>query len=212
MTVGPEAIPAVALQAFQFYREGKPPLGGPIAIGPAAGIVAVLYAESKLEIGSQGIQASETGGVLNPHGAYGVASWNGARQKALKDFAVEKGWSEGQGDIPLEIQLAFVLTECANSYPQTWSAIEVGLDVSHFISQFVLDYERPKDVAAEAARALPLGMALAALAGPPEEKSSSATGDAEIAALGALWAILGPLTSVARNRIMAYLAARSEAP
>lgn len=116
-----------------------------IAVGPAIGIVSVLSYESALNPGPQGHQSTETPGVLNPYGAYGLASWNGPRQNALKVFATKKG-------LPVEdinTQLDFVLTESANSYPSVWAAIQSGLRFQEFIPLFVRDYENPADIPRE---------------------------------------------------------------
>jgi hypothetical protein len=108
--------------------------------------------------------------VLNPRGAYGIASWNGPRQKALADFAIKKVESPGL----LNTQLDFVLTECANSYPGVWHAIQTYTSYQSFIPVFVNNYEIPADKPKEIAAALayadewyPLVTAPAAPAAPP---------------------------------------------
>ena len=118
----------------------------------AVGIVSVVYAgESKLKTGSQGAQSTETPGALNPGGAYGIASWNGPRQAALKAFADK----HGRDVSALETQLDFVLTESANSYPKVWEAIKrPGITYAEFIPIFVADYENPADHAKEIAEAM----------------------------------------------------------
>lgn len=132
-------IPLVAQTSIQHY------LAKGISKDIAVGIVACLYYESKLNPGSQGVQHTETPGALNPSGAYGIASWNGPRQKALADFATAKGESPGL----LTTQLDFVLTECANSYPVVWAAIQAKLTYKGFIPVFVDNYEIPADKAKE---------------------------------------------------------------
>lgn len=138
-------VPQVALDAVQFYR------GRSLTKDAAVAIVSVLWYESKLNPGSQGTQSSETPGTLNPGGAYGVASWNGPRQAKLAEFASKKGLNVGERNT----QLAFVLTESANSYPKTWAAIKgVGLSYSQIIPTIVTEYENPKDSAAEISGAM----------------------------------------------------------
>jgi hypothetical protein len=137
-------IPAVALSSIQHY------IAKGISKDVAVGIVACLYYESKLNPGAQGSQSSETPGVLNPRGAYGIASWNGPRQKALADFAIKKVESPGL----LNTQLDFVLTECANSYPVVWHAIQTYTSYQSFIPVFVNNYEIPADKPKEIAAAL----------------------------------------------------------
>ena len=112
------------------------PLNGAVAV------TSVLYFESKLNPGSQGNQSTETGGSLNLHGAYGIASWNGPRQKLLSDYAMRRGVAVEL----LETQLDFVLNEAANHYPRTWAAIRAsGWDSAAIIAVFVDEYENPKD-------------------------------------------------------------------
>jgi Phage tail lysozyme len=142
-------IPAAAETAFRHY------LGKGIARAPAAVIIAVLTYESGLRTGSQGRQSTETPGLLNPHGAYGIASWNGFRQARLRQFALANGWNE-QGDIPLEIQLDFVLHECEQFYPIVWDAIRYGTNISKFLPLFVRVYEHPARPGRETEGSLPL--------------------------------------------------------
>jgi hypothetical protein len=139
MTVSPTATAAVT----RYLQKG-------IARGPAIGIVACLWYESKLNPGSQGAQSTETPGALNPGGAYGIASWNGPRQEALARFAASKKVSVEA----LTTQLDFVLTESANSYPSVWAAIQAGGSYADFIPIFVADYENPANHAAEINAAL----------------------------------------------------------
>lgn len=137
-------IPLVAQTSIQHY------LSKGISKDVAVGIVACLYYESKLNPGSQGVQHTETPGTLNPSGAYGIASWNGPRQKALADFATAKGESPGL----LTTQLDFVLTECANSYPVVWAVIQNPATTYHnMITTFVDSYEVPADKPKEIAAA-----------------------------------------------------------
>lgn len=139
------SVPQVAIDSVNHY------LSKGISKDVAVGIVSVLYAgESRLNPGSQGSQSTETGGVLNSSGAYGIASWNGPRQKNLQDFAAKKNLPVGD----INTQLDFVLTECANSYPAVWAAIQKpGITYADFIQVFVEKYEVPAQPAAEIARA-----------------------------------------------------------
>ncbi len=133
-------IPQVAVGAVQFYRSRG------ISKDSAVAIVAVLWYESKLRPGSQGSQSTEVPGTLNPGGAYGIASWNGPRQAVLASFAQKKGLNVGD----LDTQLAFVLTEMANSYPKSWAAImSPALGYAEIIPVIVAEYENPKDHQAE---------------------------------------------------------------
>lgn len=155
------AVPQVALDAAVHY------LNKGISKDVATGIVSVLYAgESKLNPGSQGTQSTETGGALNPHGAYGIGSWNGPRQQDLADFAKAKGLDVGA----LDTQLDFVLTESANSYPKVWAAINrPGITYAELIPIFVDYYEVPANKQAEIARSLAFAQELyAALPAAPQ--------------------------------------------
>ena len=125
-------------------------LGKGLSKDVAVGLCAVLYAESLLKPGSQGAQSTETPGALNPSGAFGIASWNGPRQKDLATFATR--YSRDPADI--NTQLDFVLTEAANGYPKLWAAIISP--ASHYldvIEVMVDTYEIPADKPAEVARA-----------------------------------------------------------
>src|SRR6185312_15537838 len=128
-------IPAVAEEAIGHY------LSKVLTKDVSVGIGSCLYYESKLNPGSQGVQSTETPGVLNPSGAYGIASWNGPRQEALASFAKGKGLDPSL----LTTQLDFVLTECANSYPTVWAAIQGGTADQSFLPILVADYENPAD-------------------------------------------------------------------
>lgn len=136
----------------------------------ATGICCVLYGgESRLNPGSQGTQGTETGGVLNPNGAYGIASWNGVRQADLLKFATL--YSLNAGD--LDTQLHFVLTESAGfsqgsnpgGYPKTWAAITTSsMTWQNFIPIFISDYENPADPTKEANNSTPYGPSFLAYA------------------------------------------------
>jgi Phage tail lysozyme len=121
----------------------------------AVAIVAVLDAgESGLHTGPQpSTVTTDHGGVLFANGAFGIASWNGPRQKALKDFADKFKLDVNE----LETQLHFVLTESANNveYASFWNALRSPAShYSDIITAMVNDYERPKDPASEVARAM----------------------------------------------------------
>ena len=164
------SVPQVAIDAVNFYLAQPQPITKDIAVG----IVSVLYAgESALNPGSQGSQASETGGVLNPSGAYGIASWNGGRQAKLQAFATSKGLPVGA----VNTQLLFVLTEIADGgYPETFAAIwptglgnPVGtITYQNFIPIFVQGYEKPANPSAEINRSLAFAQTLyPAITGAP---------------------------------------------
>lgn len=149
------SVPQVQLTARTHYLS----LPNPLPLNGAIAIPSVLYRESGLRPGSQGVQSTEHGGVLNPRGAYGIASWNGPRQGDLKDFCDERGLSYDS----LEAQLDFVLHEAANGYPVTWAAIRSSASLEAVVKTFVEDYERPKNPAAEIADAIRIARALAAV-------------------------------------------------
>jgi len=148
------SVPQVAIDAVNYYLTLKDAKGNPAPISKdvAVGIVAVLYAgESALNPGPQGNQSTETGGVLNPNGAYGIASWNGPRQALLQAFAQRYGLNVAD----INTQLHFVLTESANNYPAVWTAInQPGMTYQNFIPIFVSTYEVPANPQAEDARSM----------------------------------------------------------
>jgi hypothetical protein len=137
------------VRAVIFYLS----LPDPLPKAGAVALVSVLYRESRLKPGSQGNQASEHGGVLNPTGAYGIASWNGPRQQALKDFCDKHIPVLAYG--ALDSQLLFVLTEMANSYQKTWAAVRnPALSYGEIIAAIVREYENPKEPEPEIADAI----------------------------------------------------------
>lgn len=140
-------VPQVAIDAVEFYLQQKK-----ISKAAAVGIVAVCYAgESQLNPGSQGAQSTETPGALNPSGAYGICSWNGPRQAALQAYATAKNLPVGAVDT----QLAFILTEAANSYPKFWATIQdAAATYSDIVTSMVDNYEVPADASAEVARSM----------------------------------------------------------
>lgn len=184
----------------------------------AAGIVGVLSFESGLNPIAANNSGTETGGVINPKGSFGFAQWNGPRQAALVEFAKAK---DGEVSNP-EIQLDFVLTECANSFPSVWAAIQSDMNVTDFVSLFVRSYENPAKPDPEIAGALVTAKALLALPVPANIPPIPASAplapvapagviapiDPEIAALEALYALLIPFPAIVRSRMMTYLQAR----
>jgi hypothetical protein len=117
----------------------------------ATGICSVLMVESGLNPTAENNTGTETPGGLNPRGSYGIAQWNGPRQAALKAFAVDMKLNVAA----LTTQLDFVLTECANSYPEVWHAIHTPrMTYAKFIPIFVDYYEDPKLKGAEISKAL----------------------------------------------------------
>jgi hypothetical protein len=138
-------IPAAAETAIAHY------LSKGLTKDVSVAIPACLYYESKLSPDSQGVQKTETPGVLNPGGAYGIASWNGPRQQALLTFATKKDLDPSL----LGTQLDFVLTECANSYSVVWKAIQnPTINYTDMITVFVTSYEIPANIPAEIATSL----------------------------------------------------------
>jgi hypothetical protein len=164
--------------------------------------------------------------VLNPSGAYGIASWNGPRQAALAAFASTKGL-----DVALvNTQLLFVLTEAANSYPKVWAAItNPNLTYDQIIPIFVADYENPADHAKEIAAALAIAVELiqvvpsvvpsACVVIPQPESAPPSTSvakptpipskaDAELSLIELILNELESMPQVAQSRILTYLTSR----
>jgi hypothetical protein len=123
---------------LQFYVYGRGTAQN-IPFSTAVGIVSVLWYESSVNPNAQSADGIDQVGVLNPSGAYGIASWNGARQKALQDFAT----ATHQDVNSVNTQLAFVLTEAANSYPAVWEKIQSGATYTDLIPIMVQTYEDP---------------------------------------------------------------------
>ena len=138
-------IPANATAGMAHYlSKGVPPI-------PALGILAVCMVESGLNPLAQNNTGTETPGAINPKGSFGLAQWNGERQTGLQDFATKKGLDYNL----LNTQLDRILNEMANDYPVSWAAYQnPNITLSQFITQFVSDYERPKDAGAEITKAL----------------------------------------------------------
>jgi tail lysozyme len=148
-------VPQVQITARNHYLA----LPDPLPLNGAIAVPAVLYRESGLRPGSQGVQSTEHGGILNPNGAYGIASWNGPRQGDLKDFCDKRGLPYNT----LGPQLDFVLHEMANSYPLSWAAVRSAAQFVSIIRTIVEDYERPRDPEPEIADAIRIATALAAV-------------------------------------------------
>jgi hypothetical protein len=166
-------VPSVCETAVAHY------LSKGITKDVAVGIASVLYHESNLNPVSENNSGTETGGVINPKGSYGIAQWNGPRQgngvTGLADFA--KGKNEPVS--ALNTQLDFVLTECANSYHQVWAAIQQpGMTYQKFIPIFVNQYERPANEMAEVNDAMSIATPLYALSISPTPLVAPASGGA----------------------------------
>jgi Phage tail lysozyme len=146
-------VPQVQISARDHYLA----LLDPLPLSGAIAIASVLYRESRLDPGSQGVQATERGGVRNPHGAYGIASWNGPRQQDYTTFCDVNHLEYDN----LYNQLDFVLHEMANHYPLSWAAIRSGAAYQSIIEVVVDEYENPKDKAAEIRDAIVIADALA---------------------------------------------------
>jgi len=117
----------------------------------AIGICAVLYVESQLNPHAVNNSGTDKGGVINPHGAYGIAQWNGPRQTALYNFARQKHLNYGD----LNTQLQFVLEECTRSYPVVWGTItNARTTYQEMIQEMVSHYEMPADIPSEIAAAM----------------------------------------------------------
>jgi len=167
-------VPQPLLHARNRYLAKGVPPGGAVALP------SVLYYESKLNPGSQGYQSTEHGGVLNPHGAYGIASWNGPRdqskvgdplydrQAALLAYAMDGDTQHHLQVDALDTQLDFVLTEIANNYPKSWAAIRSSASYKSIIPIIVDEYENPKDKQKEIDAAMVIAAALAAVPEPQE--------------------------------------------
>jgi Phage tail lysozyme len=215
-------VPLIAQSSILHYINDKG-LTKDIAVG----IVSCLYYESKLNSGSQGVQSTETPGTLNPSGAYGIASWNGPRQAALKSFADNKGLNVSD----LNTQLDFVLTESANSYPTVWAAIQGSSSYENFIPIFVAHYENPADHQKEIDAAMsyanawyPLITTSPIVVAPPPAtvtlppvaplpatipaQPTVAVTDPELIAIQQMVTIMEELPATAIIRVIAYLNAR----
>ena len=145
----------------------------------AVGVASVLYHESNLNPTSENNSGTETGGVINPNGSYGIAQWNGPRQAALKIFATDKAEDVSALNTPTS---DFVLTEAANSYPPVWAAIlQPGMTYQNFIPIFVNNYERPANEAAEVSAAMAIATPLYALSISPAPSARCACSRARCA-------------------------------
>jgi Phage tail lysozyme len=140
------SVPAVAITSAERYVQKG------LSKDAACAIVSVLYAgESGLNPGPQpGTSGTDRGGILFQNGAMGIASWNGPRQTSLANYALRKKVSPWD----LNAQLDFVLTECANSYPEVWKCIKSQASYGTIIQEFVEKYENPKNPVAEIEKAV----------------------------------------------------------
>jgi hypothetical protein len=137
------AAPVQLVSAKHFIDKGLP-------VNGAVAMTCVLYFESRLNPGPQGNQPTETPGVLNMHGAYGIASWNGPRQTGLNNYALAHGRDVGL----LDTQLDFVVNEIANHFPRSWAAIRSADTCESIIATLVAEYENPADHPKEIAGAI----------------------------------------------------------
>lgn len=176
----------------------------------AAGIVGVLNYESKLDPLAENNSGTDAGGALNSKGAFGLAQWNGPRQKALQDFATARGLDPKA----LNTQLDFVLTECANSYPSVWAAIQNPTTIQAFIDLFVKTYEVPANPGPEIAGALTVAQALLATPAsttpqPPQVPVPVAPPmDPEMVVLEQVWNLVSLLDAKAQARVISYIQSR----
>jgi Phage tail lysozyme len=85
-TTSSTSVRPALVSALQFCVYGRSTALN-IPFSTAVGIVSVLWYESKLNPNAQPADGVDRGGVLNPSGAYGIASWNGPRQATLQAFA-----------------------------------------------------------------------------------------------------------------------------
>jgi Phage tail lysozyme len=208
---------AACVAAFQHYLDKG------IGRNVAAGIVGVLNYESGLNPVSENLTGTETGGVLSK-GSFGVAQWNGPRQQDLQTFALAKNESVSN----INTQLDFVLTECANSYPTVWAAIQANMAVTDFVSLFVNKYENPKSPMPEIAAGIATATALIALPVQPAPvptptpvptpipmpipspvtPESTPITDPELVALDQMVTIMSTLPPASVARVIAYLSSR----
>jgi tail lysozyme len=137
-TTSSTSVPPAVVSALQFYVYGRSAALN-IPFSTAVGIVSVLWYESKLNPNAQPADGVDRGGVLNPSGAYGIASWNGPRQAALKAFAATENLDVNS----VNTQLAFVLTEAATSYSAFWAKIQTGATYTDLVPTMVQTYEDP---------------------------------------------------------------------
>lgn len=155
-------VPIVAITSAERYVQKG------LTKDAACAIISVLYAgESGLNPGPQpATSGTDRGGILYAHGAMGIASWNGPRQQILANFAARKGESAWA----LNTQLDFVLTECANNYPEVWNLIRsdsTRTTYPQIIPAFVEKYENPKSPQQEIERALTFARELYPLISTP---------------------------------------------
>jgi hypothetical protein len=148
------ALTATEQQAMDYYTQKRQ-----LTDQVAAGILGVLNYESRLNPLAENNTGTDAGGVINPRGAFGLAQWNGPRQKNLQLFAQKYYSSLGTSPwTDLTVQLAFVLTEAAGfsegsapaGYPRFWIAItNPAITYQDLITVMVQTYEAPADPAPE---------------------------------------------------------------
>ena len=122
-----------------------------------AGIVANLRYESgeKLNPLAMNNSGTETGGAINPRGAFGIAQWNGPRQADLLQFAGDPNRAR-----MLDTQLAFVAHELQKRGlgPDAFKGLSPDR-ASYLVTQ---KYEVPKDIRGAHAVRAPYASMLAA--------------------------------------------------
>jgi hypothetical protein len=126
------------LEAYQYFLDAG------LSPSAAAGMVGAATTESgsNLGSGSQGNQSTETGGVLNPNGAFGIYSWNGPRQAGLSRFAVANP-QYGSVD-SLRMQVMFAASEVQNY--GAWGVLSGSTGgITDHLTAIVTDYLRPAE-------------------------------------------------------------------
>jgi Phage tail lysozyme len=140
-------------QAMDYYTQKRQ-----LTDQVAAGILGVLSYESKLNPLAENNTGTDAGGVINGRGAFGLAQWNGPRQKNLQLFAQKYYSNLATPWTDLTVQLAFVLTEAAGfsdgsapaGYPRFWAAItNPATTYQDLITVMVQTYEAPANPAPE---------------------------------------------------------------
>jgi Phage tail lysozyme len=186
-TPSSSAVPPAVVSALQFYVFGRSPAQN-IPRSTAIGIVSVLWYESSLNPNAQKADGVDRGGVLNPSGAYGIASWNGSRQAALQQFAAKQSLDVNS----VNTQLAFVLTEAATTpaYEEFWAKIKNNATATDLIPTMVQVYENPakedlqKEIDGSQANAVRFATAVI---NPPQPSTPGPIPDPNIAALAAFF-------------------------
>jgi trimeric autotransporter adhesin len=110
------------------------------SIAGASAATSVLFAESGLNTGAQGNQATDASGVLsNGQGAFGIASWNGPRQTQLANYASANGLDPSA----LTTQLQFFKSDLQTNFPSIASSVMNATDANSAVSDLVSTYENP---------------------------------------------------------------------